>query len=106
MQLRIMPSLREQFVMRSPLDDLSLRQHENAVRIPDGRKPVRHHEARAPREQLLQRVLDRPLGLRVHRAGGFVEDQDPGRATIARVNVSNCRSPALKFPPRSLTFVW
>src|SRR6187401_1267389 len=60
MQLRVMPSLREQFIMRSSLNDLSLRQHENAVRISDCGKPMCHDKTGAASEQLLQRMLDCP----------------------------------------------
>ena len=35
MQLRVMPALLQQFIVRSSFNDLSLRQYEYAVRIPD-----------------------------------------------------------------------
>ena len=41
----------------------------------DRREPVRDHEHGAPREQPIDGLLHEPLGLRVERRRGFVEDE-------------------------------
>ena len=69
--------------VRPLLAQLALVQHEDAVGVLDRREPVRDHERRAAREELLERVLDQPLGLRVDARGRLVEDED-GRVVRQR----------------------
>ena len=75
-QLRVMPAACQQFVVRAALDDFAVLQHQNLVRVPHGREPVRHDEAGAPREEFFQSVLNHAFGGRVHGARGLVENED------------------------------
>jgi len=60
--------------------DFSVLHHQNAVRVPDRRQPVRNHDNRLlPRlDQLVQRLLHLELTLRVQSRGRLVEEQDFG----------------------------
>ena len=60
------------------LGDAALVEHDDQVRRPNGREPVRDDERCPARRQAGQRVLHQPLGLRVQRAGGLVQQQDRG----------------------------
>ena len=55
----------EQFRMGSRFDDLAGVEHDDAIRILDRGKPVRDDEDGAPLQQMLDRVLDEPLRLRI-----------------------------------------
>src|SRR5206468_11944845 len=71
-----MPIAREQFLMRPLLYNLSVVQHQDHMRIANSRKPMGHHETRTPGEQLLKRMLNHLLSLRIDRARGFVQNQN------------------------------
>jgi hypothetical protein len=49
-------------------------QHQDLIGVLDGAEPMRDDKAGPPRKQRLERVLNDSLGLRIHGAGGFVED--------------------------------
>ena len=101
-----MPAPRQQFLVCAVLDDFTVTQHENPV-------ACRTVESRWATTKQVRRAKSFRA-----RAGSFARSARPPRwwprrgsgmrgcATIARVKVSNCRSPALKLPPRSPTLVW
>ena len=66
----------DQLVMRTLVDDRPCIQHQDLVRVPDGRQPVRDHQRRAALHQKLQPFLDELLRLGVERRCRFVENQN------------------------------
>ena len=62
--------------MVAALDDAAAINDEDAVGIGDGGEAMRDDQRRAPGRKLGQRLLDRPLRLRIQRRGRLVEDQD------------------------------
>src|SRR5690606_27512507 len=70
------PLAREEILVLATLHYLALAQHQDQIRVPDRREPVRDHEDRPAGEQLLRSLLDQLLGLAVQRARRLVEDQD------------------------------
>uniref|UniRef100_A0A1I7Y675 ANK_REP_REGION domain-containing protein n=1 Tax=Steinernema glaseri TaxID=37863 RepID=A0A1I7Y675_9BILA len=64
--------------MRPLLHQAALADHHDAVRLANGRQPMRDDDRRAPLAQPTQRPLDAPLGMHVHRRGGFVQHQHRG----------------------------
>ena len=62
--------------MRALLHDPAVLHHEDRVRVPDRREPVRDHEARPPAHQARHRALDQELGPGVDRARRLVQDED------------------------------
>ena len=61
--------------MRAALDDRAAVEHEDLVGVANRREPVRDRDRRASAGELVERLLDRALGLVVERGGGLVEDQ-------------------------------
>ena len=53
--------------MRALLDDLALIQHDQAVHLRDGRKPVRDSDDRPPLHQIAELLLDRRLDFGIER---------------------------------------
>lgn len=76
-QLRVGTVAKEQFVVGSLLDNLTVAQHDDAVGVTHRRKAVGNDERSATGKKLLQGMLDRSLGLSVHGTGGFVQDKEP-----------------------------
>ena len=62
--------------MRALLDDVALLEHEDRIRVLDGRQAVRDDKARAPVHQVGHGLLDQPLGTGIDGAGRLVQDQD------------------------------
>src|SRR5580700_758678 len=75
-QLRVQAAEREQLLMGAAFDDPARIQHDDAVGLLYGGKPVRDDEGGAVAHQLRERRLDVPLGLRVERRRRLIEDQD------------------------------
>src|SRR3984885_13398085 len=63
-QPRVCAVGRQEFGVRSVLDDLPVFHDQDHVGITDGRQPVRDHEARAALPQRRHRVMDQPLAAR------------------------------------------
>ena len=61
--------------MGSALDDAALLEHQDAVRIAHGGKPMRDDEHRAARHQTVHALLHDALGAGVDGAGGFVQNE-------------------------------
>ena len=61
--------------MGPALDDASCVEHEYLVRVVDRREPVGDGDRRAAAREIVERLLDGPLGLVVERRGCLVEDQ-------------------------------
>src|SRR3954454_3433730 len=70
----------DQRIMRAVLDQTAAFQGEDAIGAADGGQTVRDDQDGAAFRDLLHVVMDDPLAFIVERAGGFVEDQDPGIA--------------------------
>src|SRR5438046_6156362 len=66
----------EKLVMGAALNDFSVLEHQNLMRVADRGKPMRDDEAGPALKKLLQRALDDDLGVRVNGAGRFIEDQN------------------------------
>ena len=67
---------RHQFVVRADLDDPAALQDDQAVGLAQGAQAVGDGDRRAALDQVVERLLDLPLGLGVDRRGRLVEDQD------------------------------
>ena len=61
----ILPVQRQQFLMRSRLDNLAVREQQNAVGVPNGRESVRNDQHCADVHHLFKRILNQQLGLGV-----------------------------------------
>ena len=62
-----------QLVMLAALDDLPVVHHQQQIRLPDRREPVRHDEYRALLPQPIQRPQHRRFRLGIERGGRFVQ---------------------------------
>ena len=71
-----MAAASEKFVMRAALNDFSVLEHQNLMRVADRGKPMRDDEAGPPLKQFFQRALDDNLCVRVNGARRFIEDQN------------------------------
>ena len=65
-----------QLVVGAGFDDAAVLHHDDAVRVGDGREPVRDDEARATRAQSAHGLGDVLLGLAVERARRLIHDED------------------------------
>ena len=63
--------------MVAVLDNLTVVDIADLVRILDGRQAMRNDEARTPLEQVVETGLQRLLGACIDIRGGLVKDQDP-----------------------------
>ena len=63
--------------MVAVLDNLTVVDIADLVRILDGRQAMRNDEARTPLEQVVETGLQRLLGARIDIRSGLVKDQDP-----------------------------
>ena len=61
--------------MRPPFEELPLLKDQDDVGIADKGEAVAGHEGRAACHELCERLLDNLLRLRLHGAGGLIEDQ-------------------------------
>src|SRR5215470_4150083 len=68
--------LRDQLLEPAALDDPSRLEHENPRGIADRGEPMRDHEGGAALHHLVERDLHEPLGRRVERTRGLVENED------------------------------
>lgn len=73
--IRALPS--QQLLMVAVLDNLTVVDIADLVRILDGRQAMRNDEARTPLEQVVETGLQRLLGARIDIRSGLVKDQDP-----------------------------
>src|SRR6266478_4666104 len=75
-QIEIQPTPGHQFVVSPYLGQLSPFQHHDSVRVANGAEAMGDHDAGAAGHDGAEILLNGPLGLRIERAGGFVENQD------------------------------
>src|SRR5205814_4802514 len=71
---------REELRVRALLDDAAPVEDQDPVRALDRRQPVRDHDRRAATHQTVKGLLNEEFALVVERAGGLVEEKDPGVA--------------------------
>src|SRR5712691_2857300 len=64
-ELRVKTTHREQFSVRSALDDPARIDHEDHIRAPHGRQPMRDYNRSSSRHQIPQGVEDEFLGGRI-----------------------------------------
>lgn len=64
---------RKKFLVASPLDDLSVRKHENNIRMSYRGKPVCHDKHRADTAHFVKRILNEDLCFGVDIGGSFVK---------------------------------
>src|SRR5579872_1993225 len=76
MQLSVQAAAAEELRVRALLHDRAGIEHDDAIRLLDGRQAVRDHEGRAVADQLIDGAANLPLGFGIERRGGFVQDQD------------------------------
>ena len=62
--------------MRALLDDLTRFEHIDVVGIADGRQAMGDHKRRAIRHEVVERVLNQPLGFGIDRCRGLIEQKD------------------------------
>src|SRR5690349_15245641 len=62
--------------MRPLLDNATLSQDDDAVRMAHGREPMRDDQRRAPRRKLIERLLDCRFRRRIERRRRLVENED------------------------------
>ena len=74
-QLVVYAALAQQLHVVAGFYDAPLIEHDEFVRLPERRQPVRDRERRAPFHDPAQALLYRGLGLDVERAGRLVENQ-------------------------------
>ena len=72
----IAAALGEQFVVAARLDHFAGLDHQDAVGVHDGRKPVRDHDGGAALAQFRDRLLHVIFGFGIERGGGLVEQDD------------------------------
>ena len=77
-ELVVPPLLRDQLVVRAPLDDAALLQYHDAVRVPDRGQAVRDHEGGAPGHQGVHALLYQRLRPGVDGGGGLIQNQHLG----------------------------
>src|SRR5215216_5673375 len=65
-QVIIEALLREQFIMLAALDDLTIFQYQDHIRIADGGETVRDDKGGATLQQFVECFLNETLGTRVH----------------------------------------
>ena len=68
----------EQLKVIALLDDLTVREHDDIVRVLNGRESVRYDEHRTDIHHLFKRILNEKLGLSVYIRGSLVEYHDLG----------------------------
>ena len=74
-QLEVNAALREQFLVRPRLADLSFVQHQNLVHVLDRRKPMGDGDRRPAGHQHAQSITDHDLGLGIDARGRLVQDE-------------------------------
>lgn len=72
----IVPMQIEQFSVRSTFGNFTAADHQDAVRIADGGKPMRHDKACAVLQHLGNCILNELLGFRIDGACGFIQHED------------------------------
>ncbi len=100
-----MPPASDEVVVVAFLGDLAVAQDEDAVGVADGGEAVGDDEGGAAGDQRAEVLLDGSLGLRVHRAGGLVEDEDGRVLDDGAAIERRWRWPPESFTPRSPTSV-
>jgi len=68
--------LLHQLFMRANVADRAVFEHDDAIRPPHGREPVRNHKHSTPTHKILQRRLHQRLGLAVERRRRLIENQN------------------------------
>ncbi len=72
-QPRVEPIQRQQLGVGAALDDAAVIEHQDLVRIDDGRQTVRDHERRAPLRDALQHIAARRGEVWITRAGAIFD---------------------------------
>src|SRR6267154_3471398 len=75
-KIKISPTLRVQRFMRPTLDNAPTLDHQNLLRSPNRRKPVRNHKCGAPAHQVAQPFLYQRLGFGIQARGSLIENKD------------------------------
>ena len=75
-QVIIHALLRHQFFMGTLLNNFTVTDHGNFIRILDGGKAMGHNQGGAPFAEFIQCLLDQDLCGIVQRAGCFIQNQD------------------------------
>ena len=75
-ELFVDSALGEELVVGAAFGDATMAQYENLMRMADGGKAMSDDEAGALFEEFFQRSLNEGFGVRIDRAGSFVEDQN------------------------------
>ena len=74
--LRVGAASRQEITMRAALDDATIVEHDDLIRIHHGRKPVRDHKRGVSARDAVELGLDAFFRFGIERRSGFVENQD------------------------------
>ena len=66
----------QQFGVRAALDDLTVPQYQDLIRLANGAQTMGDDEAGAVGHEAFQRLLDQLFRRRVHAGGRFIQNQD------------------------------
>src|SRR6185437_344953 len=75
MQFGVKSPFCQKLIMGAHLADLAFVQHDDLAGLADGREPVGDDDRAAAADQLVDSLLDKLFGLRIHGGSGFVQDQ-------------------------------
>src|SRR6266853_6842921 len=96
-KIKISPALRVQRLMRSTLDNPPTLDHQDLLRAPNRRKPVRNHKRGPPAHQVAQPLLDQRFRFRIEARSSFIKNKN------ARVGKNRpCNRNALLLSARKL----
>ncbi len=101
-EVMVEPTLRQQSLVRPPLDNLAVVDDQDSIGLADRAQPMGDHEARTlPPPSAAEGLLNMALGPRVNAAGCLVQDQDTRIRQGTRAIASSCRCPWLRLLPFS-----
>ena len=75
-ELVVPPMPGQQLLVGALLQNFTVGQHDDVVRVLDGGQAVRHNEHRADGAHLFQRILNQHFGFGVNVGRGFVKNHD------------------------------
>ena len=75
---RVAPALAQQLVVTAGFDHASVLDDEDTIGVDHRVQPVRDHDRRSSLAEMLDGALHLPLGFRIERSGGLVEQDDRG----------------------------
>ena len=106
----------QQFVVSTLFDDIAVLHYQNQVGIPNRGQPMGDDKAGAALHQIVHGLLNEQLRTRIHRAGGFIQNQDgrirqnrPGNGQqlfLSLRNIAGFLVDFMSYPPGSVSMKW